>query len=208
MAGSGTAPRRTFSNIMEQLPKISLKDGMRLRKEMPGTLSPESHPSDALLTAMAGPGGLEAVASSTLDHLADCPVCMEQWAAAVKKNREKIYEAADDWYGGGFLEAAATEGEPEPLTLHSSCGQFCLRLLPEASERKKGEKGLVTFDVIDGKAHSLTENSWVEVRDADNRVVLYGRLVGGRTAAFSSQLGEYNLSSWTVVISFRRREKE
>lgn len=192
---------------MEQLPRISLQEGMQLRKELYSSFSHKEHPGAEILRELAKAGGLAATDEAILDHVSGCPDCMKKWSSLVREETDsavhKSHEAADDWYSGGLLEAASSEDTNiGPLTLHSSCNQFCLRILPD--EALQGT-GLITLDILDEKYHPAFEGKRAEVRDAAGTVMLAGGVVGGRTAAFCDSLLDLDCSSWTVGICSKEK---
>lgn len=180
-----------------QLPPLHFHEAMRLRRDVGGEEIPGGHLTGEQLAALALPGGMQDAGNDLLDHLSSCTSCMRQWGDQVKGRRSMSGDgAADDWYSGGMLEAAASGPAAGPVQLISSCEQFRLGVLPA----ERGDKGLVTLDVIDATLVGLTESCQVEVRDSNGRVVLAGTIGGGRCAGFCETVPDLDLSTWSLVI--------
>jgi hypothetical protein len=186
--------------MIENLPALDFRQGMQIWQEQrrQEAAQENNHLSIAELAQYARPGGLASADEAVLEHLAFCPICLEKCADACKKDETlSTMAAADDWYGGGMMEAAASEGAGGPLFLPSACGDFILRLFPEGGESPRSMVALEAITVESGKK---AEGRRVTVRDNRGEVLLSGTIVGGRIARMVETLSHYDLQAWSLII--------
>jgi hypothetical protein len=160
----------------------------------------DSHLTETDLVRLAQNGGLAEAAAPELRHLDECPHCFSEWSAwrrAFAISETESTETRDDGFptdcSYGFLEAAADTGAfLQPRVLESRCGNFRLELLPS---REEEGVGMVILNCLDPQR----KNEMLCVRDRDGRQFLCGRLENGRLARLCRDLGELDLSIWTVI---------
>lgn len=157
------------------------------------------HLTENLLYRMALSNGLQESDPKDLEHLAMCPICLNQWA----RFRKSLSDIEDsDAYeeqrtvSWGMLEAASSSKSIEPLRIKSSCGQFFLGLLPQVGDT---EKGMITLELESQAALGL-EGHKATVRDHKGRIILQGAICQGRIARKIENLSEVNLTRWTVTV--------
>jgi hypothetical protein len=186
--------------MIEKLPALDFRQGMQIWQEQrrQEVAQENNHLSGAELEHYAAAGGLASAGEAVLEHLAFCPICLEKWAEACRKDEALPPVAvADDWYGGGMMEAAATEQADRPVFLPSICGDFILRLFPEGGESLRG---MVALEAIGAEAKTRAEGARVTVRDNRGEVLLSGTFVGGRVARMVEALSRYDLQSWSLIV--------
>ena len=160
----------------------------------------DNHLTEAELVRLAQAGGLAEAAAPELRHLDECPLCFSEWSAwrrAFAISETEIAEPLDEEFTAdcayGFLEAAADTGTLlQPRVLESRCGKFRLELLPS---REEEGVGMVILSCLD----PLREDEEVCVRDRKGYEFLCGSLENGRLARLCRDLGELDLSIWTVI---------
>ncbi len=169
---------------------------LRAANGIPG----DSHLTEADLVRLARNGGLAGAAAPELRHLDECPLCFSEWSAWRRAFAISEPQSADPPeeefatdYAYGFLEAAADTGPLlRPRVLESRCGNFRLELLPSREEEGIGMVILSCLDPQRGDEELC-------VRDRKGRRFLCGTPENGRLARLCRDLGELDLSIWTVI---------
>ncbi len=186
--------------MAEKLPKCSFAEGMKIWQEQ--RLAETSQQGDHLLPAELGklvaPGGMAAADESQVEHLASCPHCLAKWAAACREGAADSQPvAADDWYTGGMLEAAASGGEVQRRSLASHCGRFVVRIFPG-----KGGAGpcMVAIEVTDVGSKNEVEGSQVTLRDNNGEELIQGKIVAGRLARMVDNVSDFDLHCWSLRV--------
>ena len=150
------------------------------------------------LRRLAGPGGLDRARPEDLAHVSQCPRCLAEWAAAVRRAeaREPRGAPALDY---GLLEAAATRDAPPARRLRTRSGAYVLTLSPNVDDPSRG---LVTLEVDPAFAPGL-EGRRVKVHaSTSGEVLLDGVVRSGYLARRCEDLAAVDLSrGWTVVVT-------
>ncbi len=158
----------------------------------------DRHLSDETLYAMAQTRGLKSASQDDLDHFSLCPVCMEKWSGHLKPaaltNSPRM--EADDYFMTWGTAMAASDELFEPVTLESGCKRFRLVILPDMEEIELGKAELLPHPAVK-EAH---EGRHATVRDKNGRIILKGRIRGGRLARRINALSKLDLQKWTIVI--------
>lgn len=184
-----------------ELPKLSLAEGLQIWAEQ-RVQAELKHLGDEQINQLASPGALASCSEAILDHLGSCPPCLARLKTACEErdSHEAHFEdeAADDWYSGGTLEAAATEEKDPSLRLPSNCGNFILKILSEKGQEKRG---MVVLE-LQGEFASRFESSEIQVRDNSGSLLLEGTVIGGRLARLVENVESYSMQSWSLVVKF------
>jgi len=155
------------------------------------------HISDEKISQMVEDDGMKDIDSEDLEHLSRCPICMEKWALwrdAISALEEEDQESAP-LMTYGFLRAAATPDDREPISSLSSCGRFKLNIEPPLSA---GDRWLVIFETISDTDASF-EGRKIQVRDKKGLALLDGTIVQGRMARYWTTIADFDLSDWTIM---------
>lgn len=185
--------------MIEKLPPLSLAEGFKIwAEEM--DVGDKQHLSSLTIKEMAQPGALDGADEDHLEHLALCPECVKKWVVACNEVVFTEDDAADDWYSGGMLEAAATERSGSPITLPSKCGNFEIRLLPD---RDSATKYMAVLEVISPRKSEF-ENSHITINDCEGKLLLEGTVRGARIGRRVEDLDDFDLSSWSMIVRFSR----
>ncbi len=184
--------------MIEKLPPLSLAEGMRIWSENYEGSPGVAHLSQETIEELAQPGALDSVDEASLEHLSSCPLCVKKWSTACNNMAIQEDGAADDWYSGGILEAAATERAIGPIMLPSRCGNFEIRLLPDTDSDKKY---MAILEVI-SERKSEFEGSYISVHDSRGTLLLEGTVTGARIGRMVENMAEYDLTSWSMIVRF------
>jgi hypothetical protein len=161
-------------------------------------LDREKHPSSEEIYRLALPGGASQSPPENLQHLSLCPLCLRTWAAW-RQALSDVDESDEDTsvcMTYGFLKAAASRQQPEPIRMVSACSRFCLSILPQLEST---DEGLVTLEAV-AEEGQRWNNRRAVVKDRHGRILLEGHLKQGHLARYHPHLSVMDLSKWTVVI--------
>ncbi len=184
--------------MIEKLPPLSLADGMKIWREIYSDGPETSHLTPTAIHSLSRPGGLENALNTKLDHLSSCPECLKQWSTACSQSTLQGEDAADDWYSGGMLEAAASQRSPGIIVLPSNCENFEIRLLPQDGSTKKY---MAVVEVVSLRKSDF-ENSHIFIKDKDGKLLLEGKVAGARLAREIEDLDEFDISAWSMIVKF------
>jgi hypothetical protein len=158
------------------------------------------HLSDNELLDLTTPGGMADTSKQQIQHLSLCPSCFKRYirwqkAAQDAKQLDEDQGESDlenDEFAYGFLKAAAGKGLTEAIELHSQCGDFTLKIMPEISTP---DQGLVILESNKYEGVHLT------VKDKQGRNIISGKLRNGSLLGkYPGLLSELDLGTWLVRI--------
>lgn len=189
--------------MVEQSPKIEFHQLMQIwSEERLLEVSEEEHLTEYQIVLLSREGGLVEADEELIEHLSMCPYCMQQWLDSVRLAESTVTSAAaDDWFAGGMMEAASSEGEVTYPPSVSTCGKFELHMF---TGRDDPQKVMVALEVLDVQLQRELEGVQVAVRNDSNVIFLEGRIIAGRLAREVDDSRKLSMASWSVVPTMTR----
>lgn len=165
----------------------------------------QDHLSVQRLYAFSLDGGLKTAEPYETAHLSLCPVCLDKWESFCIVSEPLTaddYEGEQDIIGHGTLKAASSAFK-ESIYTQSECRRFMLGIFPEID---RPGSGMAVLEVIDEQ--DSCENMLASVTDLNGKILLHGRIQEGRSASKIEDLGNVDLSSWTIVLTGDPKSKK
>ncbi|MEA1967091.1 MAG: hypothetical protein U9N77_02575 [Thermodesulfobacteriota bacterium] len=162
--------------------------------------TPEDHIPEKRLYLFSLKKGLQQADNDEINHLSQCPQCLDVWKTLCDLNRSTHADDYDEKGGGsilsfGILQAASGE-ITGPVYMKSDCEKFMLGILPEEGSLKKAM--IVLETVGDDKIY---QGMKALIKDARGITILQAKIKHGRAAVKTDTLDTIDLSTWSVVLS-------